>query len=138
MFANGNLDRHLCEVVIKTDSAYLVNSMTSYVIKWRNNNYTNARGRPVANQDLFRELDAICNRLADIRVQARFWLVPRSQNMQADKLANAALDGVNWKDFSEDDWFEGGVKPYIHGREVLWEQETPFAAGVLGLDCSEW
>lgn len=118
MFANGNLNRHLSEVVIKTDSAYLVNSMTSYVIKWRNNDYTNARGLPVVNQDLFRDLDAICNRLADIGVQARFWRVPRCQNMQADKLANAALDGIDWKTFSEDDWFEGGVKPYIHQRDT--------------------
>jgi len=35
--------------------------------------------------------------------------------MQDDKLANAALDGVNWKRFDEYDWFEGGKVPYIHG-----------------------
>jgi ribonuclease HI len=114
MFANGNIRGRFSEVVIKTDSAYMVNSMTTYVVKWRSNGYTNARGLPVVNQDLFQDLDAICNRLDDLGYQPRFWLVPRSQNMQADKLANAALDGVNWKHFSENDWFEGETKPYIH------------------------
>lgn len=136
MFANGNLDQHLSEVVIKTDSAYLVNSMTSYIIKWRNNDYTNARGLPVVNQDLFRELDAICNRLADIDVQARFWRVSRHQNIQADKLANAALDGIDWKTFSEDDWFEGGVKPYIHRRDVPMAGVRPLAVSAYRYDSS--
>jgi ribonuclease HI len=136
MFANGNLNRHLSEVVIKTDSAYLVNSMTSYIIKWRNNDYTNARGLPVVNQDLFRELDVICNRLADIGVQARFWRVPRDQNMQADKLANAALDGVDWKTFSEDDWFEGGSKPYIHRRDTPTAGVNLYAVSAYRYDSS--
>lgn len=131
MFVNGNLHgKRLQEVVIKTDSAYLVNSMTTYIIKWRDNDYTNARGRPVVNQDLFRELDAICNRLNDIGIQARFWLVPRSQNMQADKLANAALDGIDWKDFNENDWFEEETKPYIHRRSFPWAAGDLYALGV--------
>jgi ribonuclease HI len=136
MITNGNLKRHLSEVVIKTDSAYLVNSMTSYIIKWRNNDYTNARGLPVVNQDLFQELDAICNRLADIGVQARFWRVPRSQNMQAEKLANAALDGIDWKTFSEDDWFDGGEKPHIHRRDVPAAGVNIHAASVYRYDSS--
>lgn len=114
ILGNGGFDEHISEVVIKTDSAYVVNGMTSWIIKWRGNGYLNARGLPVANNELYREIDCLCDHLANIGVQARFWQVPRHLNMQADKLANAALDNVNWKFWDEDDWFEGGTKPYIH------------------------
>lgn len=33
-------------------------------------------------------------------MDVRFWHVLRTQNKQADKLANAALDGVDHKQFS--------------------------------------
>lgn len=114
MFANGNIDRHIKEVVIKSDSAYLVNSIVDRTCKWYENGYINARGVPVANRDLLEELDDLCDELVKIGIQPRFWHVPRRENMQADKLANAALDGIDWKEFDEDDWFEGGEKPYIH------------------------
>ena len=41
--------------------------------------------------------------LEDEGVDVRFWHVLRTQNKQADKLANAALDGVDYKQFDEDD-----------------------------------
>jgi hypothetical protein len=119
MFLNGNLDKHIREVVIKTDSAYLVNSMVDYIVTWKRNGFINARGHPVASRDLIEMIDDICYELNWHGFQARFWHVPRSQNMQADKLANAALDGIDWKGtFSENIWFEGGEKPLIH-RERL-------------------
>lgn len=116
MFANGGFayEGNISEVIIKTDSAYVVNSMTKWISKWRNNGYTNARGLPLVNQDLIQQLDSLCNRLDDLDVQARFWKVPRGWNMQADKLANAALNGSDWRNFDEDDYFEGDEKPYIH------------------------
>jgi len=49
MLANGNLSKRIKEVVIKTDSAYLVNSMVNYIVKWQRNGYINAKGNPVAN-----------------------------------------------------------------------------------------
>jgi ribonuclease HI len=95
MFLNGNLDKHIREVVIKTDSAYLVNSMVDYIVTWKRNGFINARGHPVASRDLIEMIDDICYELNWHGFQARFWHVPRSQNMQADKLANAALDGMD-------------------------------------------
>jgi len=83
---------YVSEVIIKSDSAYLVNGMTSWVINWRANGYMNSRGQHLRNQGLFRELDRLCNDLMMLGVQTRFWHVPREDNQQADKLANAALD----------------------------------------------
>jgi ribonuclease HI len=137
MFANGNIRGRLNEVVIKTDSSYMVDSITAHIIKWRNNDYTNARGLPLVNQDLLRDLDDICNRLADIGIQARFWRVPRGQNVQADKLANAALDGINWKTFSEDEWFKEGVRPFLHRRDIPREGTHLYAVSAYRDDSSD-
>jgi ribonuclease HI len=81
--------------------------MVEYVEKWRLNNYTSSRGRPVVNADLLRGLDGCLTWLEEEKgVDMRFWHVPREQNMQADKLANAALDGVDYKQFTQDDLFD--------------------------------
>jgi ribonuclease HI len=116
MFANGGFrnEGYIDEVIIKTDSAYVVNGMTTWIKKWRNNGYMNAKGLPLINQDLIQQLDSLCNRLDDLGIQARFWKVPRGWNSQADKLANAALDGTFWKWFSDEEWFEDDLMPIIH------------------------
>ena len=106
MVNTPNFPQETKQVVIKSDSAYLVNSMVEYVEKWRLNNYTSSRGRPVVNVDLLRDLDERVVWLEDEGVNMRFWHVPRAQNQQADKLANAALDGVDYKQFTRDDLFD--------------------------------
>lgn len=74
MFANGNLDDRgpIDEVIIKSDSEYVVKSMTTWIIKWRDNGYMNAKGLPLVNQDLIKQLDSFCDRLDDLNVQVRF------------------------------------------------------------------
>ncbi|KAI7283859.1 hypothetical protein KC345_g2688 [Hortaea werneckii] len=85
--------RKLSRAVIKTDSAYLVNAMTKYVLKWRLNDYTNCKGCPVINASLFRQLEAEVQALHKLDVGVKFWHVLREENQEADRLANAALDG---------------------------------------------
>jgi ribonuclease HI len=104
----------LDEVIVKTDSAYLVNSMTSYVNKWRANWYSPAQGKPVVNQDLLKKLDGLVLDLADeAGLRVRFWHILRERNRPADVLANAALDGEDWKSFGAAQLFAGGPKPYV-------------------------
>lgn len=75
--------------IIATDSAYLVNSLTSYIYKWRQNNYTASSGKQVVNRDLFERLDSKLNVMANGRqcIDVLFWKVDRSENVEADKLA---------------------------------------------------
>lgn len=42
------------QVVIKTDSAYVVGCMTEWIFKWRNNGFVNARGFEVTSKCLLR------------------------------------------------------------------------------------
>ncbi|CAJ2501898.1 Uu.00g047510.m01.CDS01 [Anthostomella pinea] len=57
-------------VVVKSDSSYLVEGMTSWVEKWATNGWLTAKRTEVA---------------------VDWWLVPRAQNREADLLANEGL-----------------------------------------------
>lgn len=117
MFTAGHFRNksYVTEVIIKSDSTYLVNGMTSWIVNWRTNGYMNSRGQHLRNKRLFRELDRLCNDLMMLGVQARSWHVSREDNQQADKLANAALDGTHWKGLSADEWFGNYMwRPQIH------------------------
>ena len=90
--------RKLRRVVIKADSKYLVDGMSDWIFKWQENGFRNAKGQPVANQDLWYELDEIVDELQELDVDVQFWHVPRAKNGAADCLANAALDGIDPED----------------------------------------
>lgn len=79
-------------VIIATDSAYLVNSLTSYVYKWRGNGYRAATGDLVVNRDLFSRIDDKLNgmELGRQKIPVLFWKVDRSENEEADELAKDA------------------------------------------------
>ncbi|EFQ98593.1 hypothetical protein MGYG_08940 [Nannizzia gypsea CBS 118893] len=81
----------LTEVIIKTDSAYMVNGLTQWVDRWEANGYINADGQPVTNHYLFKELAWRIRDLASSRVNVYFWHVRREHNHEADQLARAAL-----------------------------------------------
>lgn len=68
--------KRINEVVIKTDCGYIVKSLSDHIAKWRNNNYTNKHGLPVISQHFIKEVDSLCDDLADLGVQVRFWEVP--------------------------------------------------------------
>ncbi|CAG9953925.1 unnamed protein product [Clonostachys rosea f. rosea IK726] len=81
----------LHQVVIKSDSKYLVEGMTEWVFKWEGNGYRTCKGVAVTNSALFKELEILIGRLNKLGVEVLFWHVPRSYNKQADELANLAL-----------------------------------------------
>ncbi|KXN92154.1 Ribonuclease H1 [Leucoagaricus sp. SymC.cos] len=74
-------------LAIISDSAHVVNSMTKWVEKWRNNGYISARGERVVNARDLMELDGITRNLEDMGVAVRFWRVDREYNGEADELA---------------------------------------------------
>jgi ribonuclease HI len=92
----------LQQVVVKADSEYLVNGMTSWVFKWESNGYRTSRGTPVSNASLFRKLQDLTKELNALNVEVLFWHVPRERNKQADMWANLAL---------HNGWTEGSKSP---------------------------
>lgn len=78
-------------VVIKSDSAYLVNSATDYLGNWVENGWRTAAKQPVLNQDLWKSIVWWLWHLEGLGAVVDFWHVPREQNKEADRLANHGL-----------------------------------------------
>ena len=82
----------LKKVVLKSDSEYVVKGITKWLPKWKKNGFRTARGSSVVNAKLFKDIDAQIDLLDELGVRCLFWLVPRGENQEADRLANRALD----------------------------------------------
>jgi len=48
--------KRTCKVKVVTDSNYVVRGMTSWIFRWRKNNWKNAQRREVQNRDLWERL----------------------------------------------------------------------------------
>ncbi len=106
------------DVVVKSDSAYLVNGASRLLQKWQGNGWLTASGTAVKNRDLWEALAERREELKGLGAEVEFWLVPRERNRQADALANEGLTSGMW--LGED------------GPEVI-EREWEFVGGGLDL-----
>jgi ribonuclease HI len=48
-----------CEVEIITDSEYLKNGITTWILNWKRNGWMTKAKKPVVNQDLWQQLDEL-------------------------------------------------------------------------------
>lgn len=98
------------DVVIYSDSKYVVDGMTSWIKKWKKNGWKSS-GKPVKNQDLWIKLDKLVSKM-DVEFK---WVRGHNghpMNERADKLANKACSlGVVLpnpsSDPSDDEYVEG-------------------------------
>jgi ribonuclease HI len=88
-------DMSLQQILIVSDSEYLVRSMSEWITRWIENGGRGSNGQPVAH---FATLKGIHERLDEMTygddggLNFKFWHVPRAKNTEADALANQALD----------------------------------------------
>ncbi|KAK8117903.1 ribonuclease H-like protein [Apiospora kogelbergensis] len=78
-------------VVIKSDSAYLVDSITQHLPKWRSNGWLNSKGTLVANKPIWQLLAGCLDEFDKKGVGIHFWHVPRELNQEANRLAQLGL-----------------------------------------------
>ena len=79
-----------CEVVIHTDSTYVMKGMTEWLAGWKSRGWKTASKQPVKNVDLWERLDEAVNRH---QVEWR-WVKGHSgvpENERADELARLAI-----------------------------------------------
>lgn len=80
-----------CTVDLTTDSQYLRKGVTEWMPQWKRRGWRTASNKPVANRDLWEELDALLQ-----RHHVRFhWIrghTGHEGNERADALANRAID----------------------------------------------
>jgi ribonuclease HI len=78
-------------VRLYSDSAYLVNCfLQNWMVRWRVNGWTNAKGKPVENQDLWKQLEALTalHRVEWIKVKGHS---DNFYNERCDALAREAI-----------------------------------------------
>lgn len=80
-------------IQICTDSMYAVQGLNNWIPVWRENGYRTAQKKPVANADLFKDLDQIVADFMDKGFAIRLEHVPREMNQVADRLAKAGAQG---------------------------------------------
>lgn len=79
-------------VTIHTDSRYVMDGITQWMQRWKKNGWKTADKKPVKNEDLWRELDALCAK-HDLKWR---WVRGHSghpENERADALARGAIPG---------------------------------------------
>jgi ribonuclease HI len=78
------------EITIVTDSAYVKNGITEWMVGWKRNGWKTSTKKPVKNEDLWRRLDA-----AQARHRVRWeWIkghAGHAGNERADELARAGM-----------------------------------------------
>ncbi len=80
-----------CEVVLTSDSQYLVKGMTEWINGWIRKGWINSSKQPVKNKELWVELDRLNRRHRVSWV----WIRGHSghvENERCDRLANQAID----------------------------------------------
>ncbi|MGI8740527.1 MAG: ribonuclease HI [Gammaproteobacteria bacterium] len=80
-----------CEVVLTTDSRYVMSGINTWMADWKKRGWRTAARKPVKNEDLWRRLDHACGRH---RIKW-CWVKGHSghpENELADRLANQAID----------------------------------------------
>lgn len=78
-----------CRVTVTTDSEYLKKGITSWIGRWKQNGWRTADKKPVANQDLWRELDELTRRHR-VRWQWTKGHASHADNNRCDELATLA------------------------------------------------
>ncbi|KAJ5904047.1 hypothetical protein N7504_006430 [Penicillium tannophilum] len=78
-------------LVIQTDSSYIFQGVTEWMPKWKANGWKNSRGRPIANESLWRLVDLWIRHL-EPTVAVQFWLVPRELNSVTHEMTKWALE----------------------------------------------
>jgi ribonuclease HI len=82
-----------CSVNITTDSEYVHQGITSWLLRWKKNGWRNSQKQTVKNMDLWHELDKIAN----LHKIDWHWVKGHSnhpENELADRLANEAIDNI--------------------------------------------
>jgi ribonuclease HI len=85
--------RRRCAVVIYTDSQYVKNGIQTWIHGWKKNGWKTSERKPVKNEDLWRELDALVA-LHDIEWH---WVRGHNDtpgNERADALANRGVADI--------------------------------------------
>ena len=82
-----------CDIDLYTDSKYVKQGITEWIIRWKINGFKNSKKKPVVNSDLWVQLDDLTSKHS----VNWFWVkghAGHELNERADMLANKGLDDM--------------------------------------------
>ena len=85
--------REPCKVRLYTDSTYVIDGITKWIHGWKKKGWKNAAKKPVVNDDLWRELDALRGK----HEVTWHWVKGHSghaENERVDRLASDAAEAI--------------------------------------------
>lgn len=83
------------DVTIFTDSRYAIDCVTSWFIKWRQNNWMTASNKPVENKDLIESILVKIGERDELRMETLFeWLKGHNQDPGNEAADRLAVDGA--------------------------------------------
>lgn len=88
------LERNILEVRVFTDSNYVKNGITSWIINWKRNGWRTAAGSAVKNKELWVAIDEVRNKLNLVEWR---WVKAHNgnpKNEEVDKLARQSAETI--------------------------------------------
>ena len=88
------------KIILYTDSKYVKDGISSWVINWKKNDWLTSAKKPVKNKDLWERLDALCESYQI----AWKWVRAHQEDLSEETMSNnmadeLARDGIKkWKD----------------------------------------
>ena len=82
--------KQACQLTLTTDSEYVKKGMTEWIKTWKAKGWKNAKNKPIANLDLWQELDALAQKHT-IRWKWVKGHANHPENERCDELARQAL-----------------------------------------------
>ncbi|KAL2116118.1 hypothetical protein VTJ04DRAFT_10373 [Mycothermus thermophilus] len=79
------------EIIVATDSEYVVAGITDWVKKWIKNGWVSSDNKPVKNRDLWEAVLGEVERFDELGTTIKFWKISRGDNKIADRFAKAAV-----------------------------------------------
>ena len=77
------------DFIIHSDSAYAVNICNDWIWKWADNNWTRAKGKPIENLDLVKELYILLNRIQEQNIHCKIQKCAGHADILGNELADA-------------------------------------------------
>lgn len=82
-------------VKVYLDSAYVLNGITSWIDGWKKKGWVNSAKKPVANKELWMELDKVRNEFKNIEFIKVKGHSDNAGNIKADLLCNQTMDSMS-------------------------------------------
>lgn len=102
------IDKDTDQIIIYSDSKYVVNCLGEYVHKWVKFGFKKSDGKPVSNIDLMQEYGHLYNHL---KCKIKFeWVKGHNGNPYNEMADKLAVAGKKLSDKTKDSWYEESTK----------------------------